>query len=138
MAETSDEIMENVALIVSSYVQHNDLPGDRLPLLIGDVFLTLDRLARGEPATGTPAPTPAVDPKRSVKPDHIVCLEDGKKFKSLRRHLRVHHGLTPDEYRQKWNLPRDYPMVAPEYAATRSELAKGSGLGRQGRVRKRG
>ena len=75
--------------------------------------------------------TPAVNPKRSVFPDHIVCLEDGKKFKSLKRHLATDHGLTPDEYRAKWGLPADYPMVAPSYSATRSALAKSSGLGRK-------
>jgi predicted transcriptional regulator len=137
MAETSDELLEQVALIVSSFVQHNNLASAELPALIGNVFATLDRLAKGGSAADAQAPTPAVDPKRSVKSDHIICLEDGKKFKSLKRHLGVHHGMTPDEYRQKWGLPRDYPMVAPDYASTRSELAKSMGLGRKGRGRKR-
>lgn len=78
-----------------------------------------------------PALSPAVNPKRSVFPDYIVCLEDGQKFKSLKRHLGVHYGMTPDEYRQKWGLPANYPMVAPNYAATRSQLAKKMGLGRK-------
>jgi predicted transcriptional regulator len=138
MAETNDELLESVSLIVSSFVQHNSLPGDQLPVLIGDVFAVLDRLAKGGTAAEAQPPAPAVDPKRSVKSDHIVCLEDGKKFKSLKRHLGVHHGMTPDEYRRKWGLPRDYPMVAPEYASARSELAKTIGLGRKRKGRKRG
>ena len=137
MPETSDELLENMALIVTSFVEHNSLPGDQLPGLIGEVYAALDRLAKGGSATNEP-PTPAVDPKRSVNPDHIICLEDGKRFKSLKRHLGSYHGMTPDEYRRKWDLPRDYPMVAPEYATTRSELARRAGLGRRGRGRKRG
>lgn len=138
MPETSDELLENVALIVTSYVEHNSLPANQLPGLIAEIHTALDRLAKGGSATGEPAPTPAVDPKRSVKPDHIICLEDGKRFKSLKRHLGAQHGMTPDEYRRKWDLPRDYPMVAPNYASARSELARSIGLGRQGRGRRRG
>jgi predicted transcriptional regulator len=137
MPDTSDELLENVALIVTAFVEHNSLPGDQLPGLIADVYGALDRLSKGGSATAEPL-TPAVDPKRSVKPDHIICLEDGKRFKSLKRHLGAYHGMTPDEYRRKWDLPRDYPMVAPEYATTRSELARSTGLGRKGRGRRRG
>lgn len=115
--------------IVAAYVSNNPLPVGELPKLIGDIHAALKGI-------GTPAvepmikQEPAVSIKKSVTPDFIICLEDGKKFKSLRRHLQ-HFNLTPDQYRQKWNLPADYPMVAPNYAATRSALAKASGLGRK-------
>ncbi|QKC82245.1 MucR family transcriptional regulator [Mesorhizobium sp. NZP2077] len=115
--------------IVAAYVSNNPLPVGELPKLIGDIHAALNGI-------GTPAvepvvkQEPAVSIKKSVTPDFIVCLEDGKKFKSLKRHLQ-HFGLSPDQYRQKWNLPSDYPMVAPNYAATRSALAKSIGLGRK-------
>ncbi|MER9299242.1 MucR family transcriptional regulator [Mesorhizobium sp. M0621] len=115
--------------IVAAYVSNNPLPVGELPKLIGDIHAAL----RG---IGTPAvepvvkQEPAVSIRKSVTPDFIICLEDGKKFKSLKRHLQQFN-LTPDEYRQKWNLPSDYPMVAPNYAATRSALAKSIGLGRK-------
>lgn len=118
--------------IVSAFVSNNPVPVPELPGLIAAVHATLHGL--GQPAA---APTeelrPAVPVRRSVQPDFIVCLEDGKKFKSLKRHLRTHYNLTPDEYRQKWNLGSDYPMVAPNYAAARSSLAKSMGLGHQRR-----
>jgi predicted transcriptional regulator len=118
--------------IVSAFVSNNPVPAPDLPGLIAAVHATLHGL--GQP---TAAPTeelrPAVSVRRSVQPDFIVCLEDGKKFKSLKRHLRTHYNLTPDEYRQKWGLPADYPMVAPNYAAARSSLAKSMGLGHQRR-----
>ncbi|MER8643194.1 MucR family transcriptional regulator [Mesorhizobium sp. M1252] len=115
--------------IVAAYVSNNPVPVGELPKLIGDIHAALNGI-------GTPAVEPVVkqDPavsiKKSVTPDFIICLEDGRKFKSLKRHLQ-HFNLTPDEYRQKWNLPSDYPMVAPNYAATRSALAKSIGLGRK-------
>lgn len=115
--------------IVAAYVSNNPVPVGELPKLIGDIHAAL----RG---IGTPAiesevrQEPAVSIKKSVTPDFIICLEDGKKFKSLKRHLQ-HFSLTPDQYRQKWNLPADYLMVAPNYAATRSALAKSIGLGRK-------
>ena len=115
--------------IVAAYVSNNPVPVGELPKLIGDIHAALNGI-------GTPAiepvikQEPAVSIKKSVTPDFIICLEDGKKFKSLKRHLQ-HFNLTPDQYRQKWNLPTDYPMVAPNYAATRSALAKSSGLGRK-------
>ncbi|RVA85590.1 MucR family transcriptional regulator [Mesorhizobium sp. M7A.F.Ca.US.006.04.2.1] len=115
--------------IVAAYVSNNPLPVGELPKLIGDIHAALKGI-------GTPAiepvikQEPAVSIKKSVTPDFIICLEDGKKCKSLKRHLQ-HFNLTPDQYRQKWNLPADYPMVAPNYAATRSALAKASGLGRK-------
>ncbi|WP_395446970.1 MucR family transcriptional regulator [Aminobacter sp. UC22_36] len=130
---TSDskiDILGLTAHIVSAYVENNKVPATGLPELIASInasILSLDQPAEA-PAE---AQQPAVNPKRSVHPDYIVCLEDGKKFKSLKRHLSVHFGLTPEEYRAKWGLPADYPMVAPNYAAARSQLAKSLGLGRK-------
>ncbi|OBQ67976.1 MucR family transcriptional regulator [Mesorhizobium erdmanii] len=123
-------LIELTADIVSAYVSKNAVPVASLPELIQSVNASLSKIgAPAEPES--PALTPAVNPKRSVFPDYIICLEDGKKFKSLKRHLDVHYGLTPDEYRAKWGLKSDYPMVAPNYAAQRSALAKSSGLGRK-------
>ncbi|AZO23882.1 transcriptional regulator [Mesorhizobium sp. M1E.F.Ca.ET.045.02.1.1] len=116
--------------IVSAYVSNNPLPVAGLADLIASIHSSLSGI--GHPvAAAQPKQEPAVNPKRSVFPDYIICLEDGKKFKSLKRHLGVHFGLTPDEYRAKWGLKSDYPMVAPNYAAQRSVLAKSSGLGRK-------
>ncbi|MGU3453118.1 MucR family transcriptional regulator [Methylobacterium sp. 391_Methyba4] len=118
--------------IVSAFVSNNPVPAPELPGLIAAIHATLHGL--GEPAiTQTEELRPAVPVRRSVQPDFIVCLEDGKKFKSLKRHLRTHYNLTPEEYRTKWGLPPDYPMVAPNYAAARSSLAKSMGLGHQRR-----
>lgn len=120
--------------IVSAYVSNNSVAHMDLPKLIADVHAALTRLARGE-TEEAPAETqqvPAVAVKKSVTPDYIISLEDGKKFKSLKRHLSSHYNMTPDEYRAKWGLPADYPMVAPNYAKSRSDLAKQMGLG-QGR-----
>ncbi|CDX34653.1 Transcriptional regulatory protein ros [Mesorhizobium plurifarium] len=116
--------------IVSAYVSNNPVPVASLPDLIASVNLSLAKV-RQPAVPEKPAQEPAVNPKRSVFPDYIICLENGKKFKSLKRHLGVHYGLTPDEYREKWGLARDYPMVAPNYAEQRSALAKASGLGRK-------
>jgi predicted transcriptional regulator len=118
------------ASIVSAYVSNNTVAASEIPNLISEVYAALTRVARGPDARREPQ-KPAVPPKRSVTPEHIVCLEDGKKFKSLRRHLRSQYGLSPEQYREKWGLPADYPMVAPNYAATRSALAKKMGLGQQ-------
>jgi len=116
--------------IVAAYVSNNPLPVGELPKLIGDIHAALKGI--GTPATEPVVKQePAVSIKKSVTADFIICLEDGKKFKSLKRHIGVHYNLSPEEYRQKWNLPADYPMVAPNYAATRSALAKASGLGRK-------
>ncbi|RUV37523.1 MucR family transcriptional regulator [Mesorhizobium sp. M7A.F.Ca.MR.148.00.0.0] len=123
-------LLELTADIVAAYVQKNAVPVAGLPDLIASVNSAL--LGVGKPIKPVePELVPAVNPKRSVFPDYIVCLEDGKRFKSLKRHLNVHYGLTPEEYRSKWGLARDYPMVAPNYAAQRSALAKSSGLGRK-------
>ena len=132
--QTSDgDLIDLAADIVSAYVSNNTVPASDLPALIADVHRALSRTQMGmnEPA---PEPLkPAVNPKKSVFPDYIVCLEDGKKFKSLKRHLRTHYDLSPEDYREKWGLANDYPMVAPNYAAARSALAKKMGLGQQRR-----
>ena len=128
-----NELVELTAEIVSAYVSNNPVVAGDLPGVIHNVF---DALSRASAASGQPAREefkPAVPVKRSVTPEHIVCLEDGKKFKSLKRHLRTHYDLSPEEYREKWGLPHDYPMVAPNYAAARSDLAKRMGLGQRRR-----
>lgn len=117
--------------IVSAYVSNNSVSAQDLPNLIHEVYSAL-RKTSGEAMEPEPEPLkPAVPLKKSVTPDYIICLEDGKKFKSLKRHLRTHYNLSPEEYREKWGLAADYPMVAPNYAAARSELAKRMGLGQQ-------
>ncbi|MEW5421432.1 MucR family transcriptional regulator [Amorphus sp. 3PC139-8] len=117
--------------IVSAYVSNNTVAAQDLPGLINEVYGALLKTS-GEAAEPEPEPLkPAVPIKKSVTPDYIICLEDGKKFKSLKRHLRTHYNLSPEEYREKWGLAADYPMVAPNYAAARSELAKRMGLGQQ-------
>lgn len=129
----SNNLVDLTADIVSAYVSNNAVASGDLPTLISDVFSALQKT---EVDTSEPEPEPlkpAVPIKKSINPDFIVCLEDGKKFKSLKRHLRTHYNLTPEEYREKWGLPSDYPMVAPNYAAARSELAKKMGLGQQRR-----
>jgi len=123
-------VMELAAKIVAAYVSNNTIVASDVPQLIHETYAALTR-ATGD-APGLPVREdlkPKVPVKRSVMPDHIVCLEDGKKFKSLKRHLRTHYNLSPEEYRQKWDLPHDYPMVAPNYARARSDLAKKMGLG---------
>jgi predicted transcriptional regulator len=116
--------------IVSAYVSKNVLPATQIPEVINTVFTSLTGL-NGQPREVQAEPQkPAVPIRKSVTPEYIVCLEDGKKLKMLKRHLRSTYGMTPDEYRTKWNLPPDYPMVAPNYAAQRSEFAKKIGLGR--------
>lgn len=120
-------IMELTAQIVSAHVAHNSVPPAALMSLIQTVYATLSEAGR-EP-TVTAAPQPAVPVKKSVFPDYIVCLEDGKQLKMLKRHLHTSFNMTPEQYRARWGLPHDYPMVAPNYAAHRSELAKKIGLG---------
>ena len=126
----SAELAELTADIVSAYVSNNPLPVSGLPDVIASVHASLSGLGTPIPPVAEPQ-TPAVNPKKSVTADFIICLEDGKKFKSLKRHLSTDFGLTPDAYRTKWNLPHDYPMTAPNYAAQRSQLAKSIGLGRK-------
>jgi len=136
MSDTENYI-ELAAEIVSAYVSNNSVPASELATLLGDVHGAIVRVATG---TAVPAPVeaakPAVSPKKSITNDYIVCLEDGRKFKSLKRHLRTQYNLSPEEYREKWGLASDYPMVAPAYAKARSALAKQMGLGQQRRRRK--
>ncbi len=127
--ENDTSSLELVSKIVSAYVSKNSLPPSELPQLIWTVH---EALKRPDQAASSP-PEPAVPIKKSVKPDYLVCLEDGKKLKMLKRHLRTSYGMSPDDYRQRWRLPSGYPMVAPNYAAKRSELAKKIGLGRKAR-----
>ena len=125
------DLIELSSEIVAAYVGHNALSVSDLPKLISDVYSALKGLGTGAVVGDVEPPKPAVNVRRSVTPEYVVCLEDGKKFKSLKRHLMTHHQLTPHQYREKWGLPADYPMVAPSYSATRSSLAKTSGLGRK-------
>jgi predicted transcriptional regulator len=126
-----DNVLSLTAEIVSAYVSKNALPTGSLPELIGQIHQSLRGLATGQKSEPAAPLVPAVPVKKSVTPDYIVSLEDGRKFKSLKRHLSTHYNLTPAEYRKKWGLPSDYPMVAPNYAAARSQLAKSMGLGRK-------
>ncbi|HKD21487.1 MAG TPA: MucR family transcriptional regulator [Rhizomicrobium sp.] len=126
----ADELLKFASEIVAAYVSNNPIPVSEIPAMIKSVHATLGGLAGG---TASEAPTtlkPAVAVKKSVTPEYIVCLEDGKKLKMLKRYLRSRYDLTPEEYRAKWGLPADYPMVAPNYAAQRSEFAKKIGLGK--------
>jgi len=127
MAKT--ELVGLTAEIVSAYVSNNNVIASELPTLINDIHQALSRVTLNTASAEREEPRPAIPVKRSVTPDFIICLEDGKKFKSLKRHLRTHYNLSPEEYREKWGLPHDYPMVAPNYAASRSALAKKMGLG---------
>jgi len=127
--------IELTAQIVSAYVSNNPVASGDLSALINQVHGALTRVSTGQGDPQTEPLRPAVSVKKSITPEYIVCLEDGKKFKSLKRHLRTQYGVTPEQYREKWNLPADYPMVAPNYAAARSQLAKQMGLGQQRRRR---
>lgn len=129
----SNNYIELAADIVSAYVSNNSVPASDLPALINEVHSALLRVTSGQVVAVPETPKPAVSPKKSITNEHIVCLEDGRKFKSLKRHLRTQYNMSPDEYREKWNLPPDYPMVAPNYAKARSNLAKQMGLGQQRR-----
>jgi len=135
MSDTTDATLyiELAADIVSAYVSNNAVAASDLPALLGDVHTALQRVTKGEAEPAPEPMKPAVPVRKSVAPDFIICLEDGKKFKSLKRHLRTQYNLTPEQYREKWGLPADYPMVAPNYAAARSALAKEMGLGQQRR-----
>lgn len=127
--------IELTADIVSAYVSNNPVPAGDMPGLINQVHSALIRISGGVGDIQPEPLKPAISVKKSITPDYIVCLEDGKKFKSLKRHLRTQYGVTPEQYREKWGLPPDYPMVAPSYAAARSQLAKQMGLGQQRRRR---
>jgi predicted transcriptional regulator len=134
---TSANYVELAADIVSAYVSKNPVPPNELSGLIQEVHSALLRVGSGATTAAAPAssdaPRPAIPVKKSLNNDYIICLEDGKKFKSLKRHLRTQYNMSPEEYREKWGLPSDYPMVAPAYAKARSNLAKQMGLGQQRR-----
>jgi len=133
-----ENLVETTAKIVTAYVSNNRVMPTDLPALITAVYQTVAGVNGGSGAVRSSEPLkPVVSIKRSVTDDYLVCLEDGKKFKSLKRHLRTSYGLSPEQYRSKWGLPADYPMVAPNYAAQRSKLAKAIGLGRTSAPRKR-
>src|ERR1700689_743539 len=123
------------ANIVSAYLSNNPTPASEIPGLINQIHAALVRVSTGRPEAPSEPAKPAVSVKKSMTPDYLVCLEDGKLFKSLKRHLRSQYNMTPEQYREKWGLPPDYPMVAPNYAVARSQLAKKMGLGQQRRRR---
>lgn len=124
-----EDLLALTSDIVASHLSNNSVPVSELPKLIEDVFGVLKSIDSG--ADASQKPQPAVSINKSVTPDHLVCLEDGKKLKMLKRYLMTQYGMTPQEYRERWNLPPDYPMVAPNYAKQRRELAKKIGLGRK-------
>lgn len=131
--EDKPELLEMTADIVSAYVGNNTVSAETLPSLIASIHAALSGVSSG-PVEAKPEPKePAVPIRKSIAPDFLICLEDGRKFKSLKRHLRTKYDMSPEEYRAKWGLPKDYPMVAPNYAKARSELAKSMGLGQGGR-----
>ncbi len=130
---TSPNYIVLSAEIVSAYVSKNSVPAADLPSLLNSIHAALTKTAQGQKEEPKAELVPAVSVRKSVTPDAIICLEDGKSFKSLKRHLRTTYDMTPEQYRTKWNLPHDYPMVAPNYAKARSELAKTMGLGQQRR-----
>jgi predicted transcriptional regulator len=138
MAETTgnSNFIELTAGIVSAFVSNNSVAAGDIPALINQVHSALLRVSSGAKDTPSEPLKPAVSVKKSITPEYLICLEDGKKFKSLKRHLRTQYNVTPEQYREKWSLPADYPMVAPNYAAARSKLAKDMGLGQQRRRRK--
>ncbi len=130
--EGKTPMIELAAQIVAAYVAKNSVEQADLPKLISDVHRALEHAATGNAVKDEELQLrPAVNAKKSITPDFLICLEDGKKFKSLKRHLRTHFNLTPEQYREKWSLAADYPMVAPNYATSRSRLAKNMGLGRK-------
>lgn len=127
------DIIEMTAEIVASYVENNTVSAADLPGLIQNVHRAIVSISGGVEAVEVAPKEPAVPVRRSITPDHLVCLEDGRKFKSLKRHLRTKYNMSPEDYRAKWGLAKDYPMVAPNYAKARSDLAKQMGLGQGGR-----
>lgn len=129
--ELNTNILNHTAQIVAAHVGHNAMPPSEVPGFIREVHSALTSAGAPEPVEENPEP--AVPIRRSITPDYLICLEDGKKLKMLKRHLQTSYGMSPEEYRAKWGLPADYPMVAPNYAKQRSELAKKIGLGRGGR-----
>lgn len=136
--EEKPELLDMTADIVSAYVSNNTVAADALPSLIANIHLALSQVSGGAPEPEAAPKEPAVPIRKSISPDFLICLEDGRKFKSLKRHLRTKYDMSPEDYRAKWGLPKDYPMVAPNYAKARSELAKQMGLGQGGRKPARG
>jgi len=132
------EIIEMTAEIVAAYVENNNISTGDLPALIQSVHRALTSVASGAEAVEPAPKEPAVPVRRSITQDYLICLEDGRKFKSLKRHLRTKYNMSPEDYRAKWGLPKDYPMVAPSYAKARSDLAKQMGLGQGGRQAAKG
>ena len=128
---TGKSYIDLTANIVSAYLSNNPTPASEIPNLISQIHAALMRVSSGRSEAPAEPPKPAVSLKKSINPDFLVCLEDGKRFKSLKRHLRTQYNMTPEQYRDKWSLPLDYPMVAPNYAVARSQLAKKMGLGQQ-------
>jgi predicted transcriptional regulator len=137
MNEKSSNYIELTADIVSAYVSNNTVPASDISVLISQVHSALLRVSNGQGEVVSETLKPAVAVKKSITPEYLICLEDGKKFKSLKRHLRTQYNMTPEHYREKWGLAPDYPMVAPKYAEARSQLAKQMGLGQQRRRRSR-
>lgn len=134
MPDNNEILIALVADIVSAYVSKNSVPAADLPALIATTHAAITGLgSEGAPPIVEEKPTPATSIKKSITPDYLICLEDGKKFKSLKRHLRTAYDMTPEQYKARWGLPNDYPMVAPSYAEARSTLAKKMGLGQQRR-----
>jgi predicted transcriptional regulator len=138
MSDETPNYIDLAADIVSAYVANNSVPSAELPQLINDVYTALTKVGSGVAVVEVKAEPqkPAVSVRKSIAEDFLICLEDGKKFKSLKRHLRSQYNLSPEQYREKWGLPADYPMVAPNYAKARSQLAKKMGLGQQRRKRR--
>jgi predicted transcriptional regulator len=134
--EDKAQLVELTADIAAAYLSANTVPAGDLPGLIQTIHQALSGVSSGAPAPAAEPAKPAVPVKKSITPDYLISLEDGKKYKSLKRHLRTKYNMTPDEYRSKWGLPKDYPMVAPNYAKARSEMARSMGLGQGGRGRK--
>jgi predicted transcriptional regulator len=135
--KSSSNYIELTADIVSAYVSNNTVATGEISALISQVHSALLRVSNGQAEVVSEALKPAIAVKKSITPDYLICLEDGKKFKSLKRHLRTQYNMTPEHYREKWGLAADYPMVAPNYAEARSQLAKQMGLGQQRRRRAR-
>src|ERR1700754_3789512 len=131
--EENSPLLEMTADIVSAYVGNNTVQASEVPGLISSIHAALSQVSSGAVEPQPEPREPAVPVRKSITPDYLICLEDGRKFKSLKRHLRTKYNMSPEEYRAKWNLPKDYPMVAPNYAKARSDLAKQMGLGQGGR-----
>ena len=137
MSESTPKgFVDLTASIVSAYVSNNATTASEIPALISQIHAALVRVSGANPEVPVEPAKPAVSVKKSMTSDYLVCLEDGKRFKSLKRHLRTQYNMSPEQYREKWGLPADYPMVAPNYAVARSQLAKKMGLGQQRRRRK--